>query len=167
MKALKIPQATKEGFILCPEGGVFDISYPSSKVRRGRVQGGGFLIPSLTAAGSELLIFIEKIMENVPETPRPQGKGWCYDKENKKWFRIRKLTPRECFRLMDVKESDIDKLMATQINKKGVEEQIISNSQLYKCAGNSIVVNPMFLCFKNLFMAEKVEASIGDQLSLF
>lgn len=45
-------------------------------------------------------------------------------------YRIRKLTPRECFRLMDVSETDIDKLLNAGI----------SNSQLYKLAGNSIVV---------------------------
>ena len=45
-------------------------------------------------------------------------------------FRIRKLTPTECFRLMGVKDSDIDKIKSTEI----------SNSQMYKLAGNSIVV---------------------------
>ena len=48
-------------------------------------------------------------------------------------FRIRKLTPRECFRLMGVSDSDIDKIQATGI----------SNSQQYKMAGNSIVVDCM------------------------
>lgn len=37
---LKVPQATKKGYILCPKGGVFDMAYPGSKLRRGRVQGG-------------------------------------------------------------------------------------------------------------------------------
>ncbi len=48
-------------------------------------------------------------------------------------FRIRKLTPRECFRLMGVSDSDIDKILSTGIK----------NSQLYKLAGNSIVVDCM------------------------
>lgn len=43
-------------------------------------------------------------------------------------FRIRKLTPRECFRLMGLSESDIDKIQVAGI----------SNSQQYKMAGNSI-----------------------------
>lgn len=140
------------------------------QARTGEVEckGGGRITPTLTSAGSENLIFVEKIMEGTIQRPRPEGKGWCWDKVNNKWFRIRKLTPRSCFRLMDVKESDIDKLMATQINKKGEEEQIISNSQLYKCAGNSIVVNPMFLCFKNLFvLTDQPEYEEGKQLSLF
>ena len=46
-----------------------------------------------------------------------------------KKFRIRKLTPRECFRLMGVDDADIDKMQAAGI----------SNSGLYKLAGNSIV----------------------------
>ena len=41
MKTLKIPQATKMGFIEVPIGGCFDGSYPDSKTRRGRVIGGG------------------------------------------------------------------------------------------------------------------------------
>ena len=42
---LKVPQATKKGYILCPKGGVFDMAYPGSKLRRGRVQGGGHDMP--------------------------------------------------------------------------------------------------------------------------
>lgn len=53
--------------------------------------------------------------------------------------RIRKLTPRECFRLMGFSDDDFDKI-------KG-----ISNSQLYKMAGNSIVVNVLTEIFKELF----------------
>lgn len=54
---------------------------------------------------------------------------------------IRKLTPRECLRLMDVNEADIDKMASAGI----------SNSQLYKMAGNSIVVACMEGIFYNLF----------------
>ena len=57
-------------------------------------------------------------------------------------FRIRKLTPRECFRLMGMRDDDIDKIQATGI----------SNTQQYKMAGNSIVVNVLEAIFKNLFM---------------
>lgn len=42
---LKIPQATKKGYIEVPIGGCFDASYPTSKTRRGRVQGGGIYVP--------------------------------------------------------------------------------------------------------------------------
>jgi hypothetical protein len=45
MKNLKIPQATKKGYIEVEPGGVFDAAYPDSKTRRGRVQGGGQDLP--------------------------------------------------------------------------------------------------------------------------
>lgn len=66
-----------------------------------------------------------------------------------KRFRIRKLTPRECFRLMDMDEENINKLLNAK-NEKG--QQLISNSQLYKLAGNSIVVSCMEYMFRNLFI---------------
>lgn len=56
-------------------------------------------------------------------------------------YRIRKLTPRECFRLMGVSESDIDKIQAAEI----------SRTQQYKMAGNSIVVDVLYYIFKELF----------------
>lgn len=58
-------------------------------------------------------------------------------KEN--MLRIRKLTPCECWLLMGFDKSDFDK--ATQVN---------SNTQLYKQAGNSIVVNVLEAIFKEL-----------------
>ena len=72
-----------------------------------------------------------------------------------KRYRIRKLTPRECFRLMDVCESDIDKIQAAGI----------SESQQYRMAGNSIVVSCMVGIFRNLFSAEEKEPE--GQLTLF
>ena len=54
-------------------------------------------------------------------------------------YRIRKLTPRECGRLMGVSDEDIDKMAAVN-----------SNTQLYKQFGNSIVVDIMCAMFKNL-----------------
>lgn len=54
-------------------------------------------------------------------------------------YRIRKLTPRECGRLMGVSDEDIDKMSAVN-----------SDTQLYKQFGNSIVVDVMCAMFKNL-----------------
>ena len=56
-------------------------------------------------------------------------------------YRIRKLTPRECFRLMGVDDKDIDT----------IEEAGISNSQQYKLAGNSIVVDVLYHIFRKAF----------------
>lgn len=54
-------------------------------------------------------------------------------------YRIRKLAPRECGRLMGVSDEDIDKMAVVN-----------SNTQLYKQFGNSIVVDVMCAMFKNL-----------------
>lgn len=90
--------------------------------------------------------------EKKVKTPRPEGKGWCWDENNGKWFRIRRLTPRECFRLMDVRDDDFDKLLVNDsCDKNGNPKRAISDSQLYKLAGNSIVVSCMDLIFENLF----------------
>lgn len=54
-------------------------------------------------------------------------------------LRIRKLTPKECFRLMGVKDEDYDKIAKNQ-----------SDSSLYHLAGDSIVVNVLMAIFKQL-----------------
>ena len=80
---------------------------------------------------------------------------------------IRKLTPRECFRLMDVPEHHINRLLNAGI----------SNSQLYKLAGNSIVVACLYHIFRKMFCetareygaptAHSQEIPDVQQLSLF
>lgn len=59
-------------------------------------------------------------------------------------YRIRKLTPRECGRLMGVSDEDISKM-----------EAVNSNTQLYKQFGNSIVVDVMCAMFENLNIEQK------------
>ena len=54
-------------------------------------------------------------------------------------LKIRKLTPRECFRLMGVKDEDYDKIAKNQ-----------SDSSLYHLAGDSIVVNVLMAIFKEM-----------------
>lgn len=73
--------------------------------------------------------------------------------------RIRRLTPIECFRLMGVDDADIDKMQAAKI----------SNTQQYKLAGNSIVVDVLYYIFRNLFCYEQVkQKQLSDhQLRLF
>lgn len=56
-------------------------------------------------------------------------------------FTVRKLTPKECWRLMGFRDECIDRAIRAGI----------SNSQLYKQAGNSIVVNVEYYIFKELF----------------
>lgn len=109
-------------------GGVADFSYPESTTRRGRVQGNGDLSPTITAERSEIC----KV-----ETE----------------YRIRKLTPKECWRLMNFKDADFDK--AAEVN---------SNTQLYKQAGNSIVCNVLVAIMGQLFEGkEDVYRQITDK----
>lgn len=61
MKKVKIRQATKQGFIECIVGGAVDLSYPNSKTRRGRVQEGGLICPTITASNIGICIIEEKI----------------------------------------------------------------------------------------------------------
>ena len=63
-------------------------------------------------------------------------------------YRIRKLTPRECWRLMGVRDEQFDKL------------HDISNSQLYKLAGNSIVVDVLMAIFRNLFIDKEQKGQL-------
>lgn len=60
----------------------------------------------------------------------------------RKVYMIRKLTPKECGRLMGVDDPDIDKMMNCGLK----------DGALYKMYGNSIVVNCMEHIFKNLFL---------------
>jgi DNA-cytosine methyltransferase len=65
---------------------------------------------------------------------------------------IRKLTPRECLRLMGWKDTEIDKVIACGV----------SNSQMYKQAGNGIVVNVLEAIFTNLFLKETKEHEVNQ-----
>ena len=152
METVKIKQATKDGYIECEVGGCFDASYPESETRRGRVQDNGNTCPTLTAQNQDICR-IEKIVQ-IPNDGSQYGtvisdKGLsatlsagthgyansCIQTQ----YRIRKLTPRECGRLMGVSDEDISKMAAVN-----------SNTQLYKQFGNSIVVDVMCAMFRNL-----------------
>jgi len=64
--------------------------------------------------------------------------------EMEREYRIRKLTPRECFRLMDVSDDDITK----------IQDSGICKSAQYKMAGNSIVVSCLYEIFKQMLYKE-------------
>ena len=51
---IRIKQATKKGYIEMKVGGVFDATYPNSKTRRGRVQEGGTICPTITAGSPQI-----------------------------------------------------------------------------------------------------------------
>lgn len=148
-----IRQATKKGFIPCEVGGVADLSIPTSKTRRGRVQGSGQICPTLMT-GEPMICRIERGNEITADQ-----------------YGIRKLTPLECWRLMGF--SDEDFLAAKTVTRDGAKRLLaeypahegkrrmdeaeriskMSNTQLYKQAGNSIVVDVLYYIYKNLYEA--------------
>jgi len=106
MKLLKVKSATSKGYEDATEGDSINFSVPNSETRRGRVGKG--LAQTLDTACNQATI------QNT---------------------RIRRLTPRECFRLMDFPDTFT---------------WPVSDSQAYKQAGNSIVVNVLYKILKNL-----------------
>ena len=89
-------------------------------------------------------------------------------------IRVRKMTPREALRLMDVTDSDIDKMMkatetVTLKNGKVKEKKAISKTALYKLAGNSIVVSCLYHIFRTMFIPDQPENnnSYPKQLTIF
>ena len=150
---IKIPQATKQGYIECEIGGVADLSYPNSKTRRGRVQENGTISPTITATETGICriekadgcytnqspSFTRAPLEGVSRTLKADSHpAGVYD-----GIRIRKLTPKECFRLMGFSDQDFD----------AAKNAGISNSQLYKQAGNSIVVDVLYYIYVELYKA--------------
>lgn len=80
--------------------------------------------------------------ENSP-TLRSERIGLKTMNKEDNQYRIRKLTPKECFRLMGFSDEAFDK----------AQNAGISNSQLYKQAGNSIVTDVLYHIFKELYSA--------------
>lgn len=117
LEAVMIKQATKAGSIKWQVGGVADLSFPTSKTRRGRVQAGGTVSPTIMSSNQELY----KLERNEMES-----------------YRIRRLTPLECWRLMGFSDEDF---------KAAEENKLNSDTQLYARAGNSIVVNVLEAIF--------------------
>ncbi|MCT3090663.1 DNA (cytosine-5-)-methyltransferase [Lactococcus lactis] len=99
--AIKIKEATKQGYAIAEQGDSINFSLPDSKTRRGRV-------------GKQVAQTLDTSCNQATIT---------------KDMRIRKLTPRECWRLQGFPDWAFDK--AQEVN---------SNSQLYKQAGNSVTV---------------------------
>ena len=108
---IRVNEATSQGYAEAQIGDSVNLSHPNSKTRRGRVG---------------------KQIANTLLTGESQG---VIEPD----FRIRKLTPRECWRLQGFPDWAFDK--AQEVN---------SNSQLYKQAGNSVTVNVIAAIAKKL-----------------
>ena len=114
---VQVKVATKQGYEEAERGDFVNITYPGSKTKRGRVGKG--IAHTLTCGDGNAVI-----TENI---------------------RIRKLTPRECLRLMGWIDEQIDKIQAAKI----------SGTQQYRQAGNGIVVQVLEAIFKALFFGER------------
>jgi len=110
---VQIKVATQQGYEEAEKGDFVNITYPGSKSKRGRVGKG--IAHTLTCGDGNAVI-----TENI---------------------RIRKLTPRECLRLMGWSDKQIDKIQSAKV----------SGTQQYRQAGNGIVVQVLMSIFSALF----------------
>ena len=116
MPYIEVRQATKNGSIAVKSGGVVDIAFPKSKTRRGRVIDDGETSPTIDTGAN-----IGQVQIEGDE------------------IRIRKLTPKECFRLQGFPDEYFNRAA-----------EVCSDSQLYKQAGNSVTVNVIYEIAKRL-----------------
>ena len=162
-----ITSVAKDNMVIEPCGGGLKIL----QMGRGFNKGGMHAIsPTVTSNSFECNNFVIASMQKnayigttdgvSPTITAACGMGGGQTPMVGKHYRIRKLTPRECFRLQGVRDSDIDKIQGWT-NAKG---KPISNAQQYKMAGNSITVDVLYYIFKNLFV-EPVK--IARQMSIF
>lgn len=140
MKTIAIRTANKQGYDLATDGDSPNLKTKlcNKLVKEGVVQGGEIVNHSYTNSKQRNTLdkYIETKNGVMPTmTTRPDILGYV---ENNP-VRIRKLTPKECWRLMGFDDTDFEK--AAKVN---------SNAQLYKQAGNSIVVNVLEAILKNL-----------------
>ena len=151
---IKIKSATSKGYEEAKEGDSINFSQPQSETRRGRV-GKGVAQTLDTACNQGVIYNNKRLNETINKNQLPNGKPMMLDTYNQSiheecptlktidrgdrrlWtgYSIRRLTPRECFRLMDFPDTFT---------------WTVSDSQAYKQAGNSIVVNVLYKILKNL-----------------
>lgn len=118
--AIKVKEATKQGYQECRVGvDSVNLAVPGSKTRRGRV---GRDVANTLDTSCNQGIFVQ-VSEELTVYAVWYEKYQCY-------IAIRRLTPKECFRLQGWTDDYFEK--AAFVN---------SNSQLYKQAGNGVTVN--------------------------
>lgn len=151
---------TKKGYALAREGDSINLEYINSKTRRGRIGHG--VAQTLTRSCNQATIVTgPNLISNVEEL----------DDLLLYYVVIRKLTSRECWRLMGFSDTDFIAAMAgsrknainllkswnytngVRVMDKAEKMQKVSNSQLYKQAGNSIVIDVLYYLLKELYNA--------------
>lgn len=136
-----VKEATKQGYAEATVGDSINIQFPNSDSRRGRVGKG--VANTLETSCNQAVIEPHDDFETEEEL-------WARENEIRKNggdvqdYRIRKLTPKECWRLMGFSDEDFQKAVDVGV----------SNSQLYKQAGNSIVSTVLAGILKKLLQAE-------------
>lgn len=126
-----IKSATKRGYEVATKNDSINFTHPGSTTRRGRVGVG--VAQTLDCACNQ------GVMES-------SFFKWSIVPLIHRTFRLRKLTPIECFRLMGMKDEDI-----VLVN---------SNSQSYKIAGNGIEINTMRSIIRQLYKPTKPKDSL-------
>jgi len=141
---LKVKSGTAKGYDEATEGDSINFGFASSETRRGRVGKGvaqtldtgcnqGVMIKELSKyQGDKVTQYNNQIHPCLAANGGNKLKGIGIQDNN---YKIRRLTPRECFRLMDFPDTFT---------------WPVSDSQAYKQAGNSIVVNVLYKIIKNL-----------------
>ena len=128
--AINVKEAAKQGYDIAHEGDIINLSIPDSKTRRGRV---GKQLANTLDTSCNQGIFVQ-VENELTVHAIWYEKYQCY-------IAIRKLTPKECFRLQGWTDDYFEK--AKFVN---------SDSQLYKQAGNGVTVN--------------VVRAIGDKMTI-
>ena len=140
-----VPEATKKSY--AEDGGVVvKGNYSPSGHNASRIVDQNGLAPTVMENHGTVTAIAVKKETGKTSNLRQFDKNIYIDEFNRAFikignmfYRIRKLTPKECWRLMGFSDEDFEK--ASKVN---------SNSQLYKQAGNSIVVNVLEAIFKEL-----------------
>lgn len=132
--AIEVKEATKQGYAIAHEGDSINLTMPDSKTRRGRIGGG--VAQTLDTSCNQ------GVIETIPGTIPSEHPGQyveIYDgvivyavwyEKYQCYVAIRKLTPRECFRLQGWDDEYFERA-----------EFVNSDSQLYKQAGNGVTVS--------------------------
>lgn len=149
-----VREANKRGYSIAYEGDSINMEHLNSKTRRGRVGHG--VAQTLTTSPQQGVVTVSYTRKHPPKEndvstclQSAYAKGFSNHnpypaviEQTDETLKIRKLTPKECFRLMDFDDADFEK--ASEVN---------SNTQLYKQAGNSIVVAVAYYIEKALIEA--------------
>lgn len=153
---VKVKEATKKGFTYAELGDTINLDHPNSTTRRGRV--GHQIAQTLTTSCNQAVVVPPKIVvagslehygnDQMNRVYDPNGIAPTIisgsggrEKKILDNSRIRRLTPLECFRLMGFDDVDHETLSRNKV----------SNTQIYKQAGNSIVVDVLEEIFCMLF----------------